>query len=43
MIGKCIDQFDPEHVKPFYTAKERWDSLYQKYSKITPVARRDDL
>jgi hypothetical protein len=43
MIGKCIDQFDREHVKPFHTAKERWDSLYQKYSKTTPAARRDDL
>jgi len=28
MISKYIDQFDQEHVKPFYTTKERWDSLY---------------
>ena len=43
MLSKCIGTFDQNFVENNTTAKGQWDALKAKYSKMTSVARREDL
>ena len=39
----CIDETDEEYIKDFSGAKEVWEGLRAKYSKIRPQTVREDL
>jgi gag-polypeptide of LTR copia-type len=39
----CIDETDKEYIKDFSSAKEVWEGLRAKYSKIRPQTVREDL
>ena len=39
----CIDETDGEYIKDFSGAKEVWEGLKAKYSKIRPQTVREDL
>lgn len=39
----CIDETDEEYIKDFSGAKEVWEGLKAKYSKIRPQTVREDL
>jgi hypothetical protein len=39
----CIDETDEEYIKDFSSAKEVWEGLRAKYSKIRPQTIREDL
>jgi hypothetical protein len=42
-ITICVDSIDADLVSETATAKEVWDQLYTKYSKVRPQANRDDI
>jgi hypothetical protein len=42
-ITICIDTIDGDFTSETATAKEVWDQLYAKYSRIRPQANRDDV
>ena len=39
----CIDETDEEYIKDFSDAKDVWEGLRAKYSKIRPQTIREDL
>ena len=43
MLSKCIGTFDQNFVENNTTVKGQWDALKAKYSKMTSVARTEDL
>jgi Reverse transcriptase (RNA-dependent DNA polymerase)/gag-polypeptide of LTR copia-type len=43
MLSKCISVFDRQFVENHTTAKDQWEALKAKYSKMSPAAKREDL
>lgn len=43
MLSKCVGEFDQQFIEAHVNAKDQWDALKAKYSKTSPVAKREDL
>ncbi len=43
IINKYVDDFNREYIRTYIIAKARWESLQEKYNKITVIIKREDL
>jgi Reverse transcriptase (RNA-dependent DNA polymerase)/gag-polypeptide of LTR copia-type len=43
MISICIDETDEQFIEDFEGAKDKWNGLRAKYSKVRPQAARDQM